>query len=160
MSYRIGQGYDVHPFCEDKPLILGGVTIPYEKGLHGHSDADVLTHAIMDGILGALSLGSLGDHFPDTDPQYKGSDSMVLLDHVMGLMRDRGFHLVNTDSTVVLEQPKLKPFVESIRGSLATRMNVDLDRVSVKATTSEKMGFVGREEGVAVHTVVLLGRDD
>ncbi len=160
MSYRVGQGYDVHQFCDDKPLILGGVTIPFEKGLLGHSDADVLTHAMMDAFLGALSLGSLGDHFPDTDPVYEGSDSMVLLDHVLRLIRDKGFDVVNVDSTVVTERPKLQPFVASIRGSLADRMGIDLERVSVKATTSEKMGFVGRQEGIAVHTVALLERKE
>ena len=156
MSFRIGQGYDVHQFADNRPLILGGVTIPFPKGLLGHSDADVLTHAIMDAILGALSLGSLGDHFPDTSPQFKDSDSMVLLDEVCRLMRNRDFEIVNIDTTVVTEQPKLKPFIDPIRRSLSERLTIAFEDVSVKATTSELMGFVGREEGMAVHAVVLL----
>ena len=158
MSFRIGQGYDVHQFCENRPLILGGVTIPFPKGLLGHSDADVLTHAIMDALLGALSLGSLGDHFPDNNPLYKDSNSMNLLDEVMRLIHNKGYDIVNTDSTVVTEEPKLKVFIDPIRRSLAERLSVDFDQVSVKATTSEKMGFVGRQEGIAVHSVVLLKR--
>ncbi len=158
MSFRIGQGYDVHQFADNRPLILGGVTIPFPKGLLGHSDADVLTHAIMDAILGALCLGSLGDHFPDTSPQFKDSDSMLLLDEVCRLMRNRDYEIVNIDTTVVTEQPKLKPFIDPIRRSISERLSISFEDVSVKATTSELMGFVGREEGMAVHAVVLLNK--
>lgn len=156
MSFRVGQGYDVHQFCDDRPLILGGVTVPYHKGLLGHSDADVLTHAVMDALLGALCMGSLGDHFPDTDPKYKHADSLDLMDHVMNLVRNRSYELVNVDTTIVTEAPKLKPIIDTIRLKLSSRMGLDIQDLSVKATTSEKMGFIGHLEGMAVHAVVLL----
>ncbi|MBT5855556.1 2-C-methyl-D-erythritol 2,4-cyclodiphosphate synthase [bacterium] len=155
-AFRIGQGYDVHRLVEGRPLILGGVEIPFEKGLLGHSDADVLAHAITDALLGALALGSIGDHFPDTDPKYKGADSMVLLRAVVDMITDKGYSIANVDSLVIAEQPKLKPHAQTIRESLAKHMGLDADQVSVKATTSETMGFVGREEGLAAQAVTLL----
>ena len=156
MSVRVGFGYDVHAFCEGRPLILGGVKVPYEKGLLGHSDADVLVHAIIDAILGAVALGDIGQHFPDTDPAYKGANSLDLLTAVMDLIRRRGYEISNVDATVVAQRPKLMEYILPMRHRIAETMGVDLDRVSVKATTSEKMGFVGREEGMACHAVAAL----
>jgi len=156
MNLRIGNGYDVHQLVNDRPLILGGVTIPHNKGLLGHSDADVLTHTIMDALLGALALGSIGDHFPDTDTAYKNANSMRLLDHVLQLISQKGFSIINIDTVVVAQEPKLKPYIEAIRQSLATALGLPLDRVSVKATTTEKLGFEGRKEGISCHGVVLL----
>ncbi len=153
---RIGHGFDVHQLVPDRPLILGGVTIPHPVGLLGHSDADVLTHAIMDALLGALALGNIGDHFPDTDPQFLNADSMVLLDHVVTLVAESGYVLGNLDATVVAQAPKLKPFIPEIRESLARRLQAPLDRISVKATTTEHLGFEGRKEGISAHAVVLL----
>ena len=153
---RIGIGYDVHQLTEDRDLILGGIKIPHQKGLLGHSDADVLTHAIIDALLGALSLGNIGDHFPDTDPQYKDISSLELLTHVNKLIHDRNYSIINIDSTVVAEQPKLKPHIPDIRKSLSEVLNLDIDQVSVKATTSEKIGFEGRQEGMSVQSVALL----
>ncbi|MCS5421931.1 MULTISPECIES: 2-C-methyl-D-erythritol 2,4-cyclodiphosphate synthase [Psychrilyobacter] len=154
--YRIGNGYDVHRLVEGRKLILGGIEIPFEKGLLGHSDADVLIHAIMDGLLGALALGDIGQHFPDTDEAYKGISSIKLLNHVKKLIDDRGFEIVNIDSQIVMQQPKLKPYIIEMRKNLAEELDLDLDRVSVKATTEEKLGFTGEEIGVKSYAVVLL----
>jgi len=154
--YRIGNGYDVHRLVEGRKLILGGIEIPFEKGLLGHSDADVLIHAIMDGLLGALALGDIGQHFPDTDEVYKGISSIKLLNHVKELINDRGFEIVNIDSQIVMQQPKLKPYIVEMRKNLAEELGLKLDRVSVKATTEEKLGFTGEEIGVKSYAVVLL----
>ncbi len=156
MTLRIGLGYDAHRFAEDRPLILGGVTIPYTMGLLGHSDADVLTHTIMDAMLGALTLGSIGQHFPDTDPAYKNSDSMALLDHVHGLIQSKGYGICNCDSVLVAQEPKLNPYIETIQRSLSDRLGYNYGTFSVKATTTEKMGPEGRLEGISCHAVVLL----
>ena len=154
--YRIGNGYDVHRLVEGRKLILGGIEIPFEKGLLGHSDADVLIHAIMDGLLGALALGDIGQHFPDTDETYKGISSIKLLNHVKKLIDDRGFEIVNIDSQIVMQQPKLKPYIVEMRKNLAKELGLELNRVSVKATTEEKLGFTGEEIGVKSYAVVLL----
>jgi 2-C-methyl-D-erythritol 2,4-cyclodiphosphate synthase len=153
---RIGQGYDVHRFAENRKLMLGGLEIPHTRGLSGHSDADVLLHAITDAILGALALGDIGTHFPDDDPEFKNADSRLLLEHSYNLVRKRGYTIMNTDSTVVAEQPKLKPYISDIRESISDILQCEISRVSVKATTAERMGFIGREEGIAVYSVVLL----
>lgn len=153
---RIGLGYDVHQLVVGRPLILGGVTIPHEKGLLGHSDADVLAHAITDALLGALNLGSLGDHFPDTDPTYKDADSIVLLKEVIRMMGEKGYMIENIDSVVVAQAPKLKPHIADIQSSLAEAMGINTDLVSIKATTTEKLGFEGRKEGISSHAVILL----
>lgn len=154
--YRIGNGYDVHRLVEGRKLILGGIEIPFEKGLLGHSDADVLIHAIMDGLLGALALGDIGQHFPDTDEAYKGISSIKLLNHVKELIDDKGFEIVNIDSQIVMQQPKLKPYIVQMRKNLAEELKLELNRVSVKATTEEKLGFTGEEIGVKSYAVVLL----
>jgi 2-C-methyl-D-erythritol 2,4-cyclodiphosphate synthase len=154
--YRIGNGYDVHRLVEGRKLILGGIEIPFEKGLLGHSDADVLIHAIMDGLLGALALGDIGQHFPDTDERYKGISSIKLLNHVKKLIDNEGFEIVNIDSQIVMQQPKLKPYILEMRGNLAKELELPLNRVSVKATTEEKLGFTGEEVGVKSYAVVLL----
>ncbi|PWK05651.1 2-C-methyl-D-erythritol 2,4-cyclodiphosphate synthase [Tumebacillus permanentifrigoris] len=153
---RIGMGYDVHKLVEGRPLILGGVTIPHETGLLGHSDADVLLHAIKDAILGALALGDIGKHFPDTDERYRGADSLQLLAHVWNLATERGYSLGNLDCVVMAERPKLRPYIDEMRGVLARELGAELDQINVKATTTEKLGFVGREEGMAAQAVVLL----
>ena len=153
---RIGHGYDVHRLVEERKLILGGVDVPYERGLLGHSDADVLTHAVMDALLGAAGLGDIGRHFPDTDPAYKGADSLKLLDHVMTLLAGRGLCVGNVDATVIAQRPKLAAFIPQMRANLAARMGIDEERVNVKATTEEKLGFTGSGEGIAVHAVALL----
>lgn len=154
--YRIGNGYDVHRLVEGRKLILGGIEIPFEKGLLGHSDADVLIHAIMDGLLGALALGDIGQHFPDTDETYRGISSIKLLNHVKKLIYGKGFEIVNIDSQIVMQQPKLKPYIIDMRKSLAEELDLELNRVSVKATTEEKLGFTGEEIGVKSYAVVLL----
>jgi 2-C-methyl-D-erythritol 2,4-cyclodiphosphate synthase len=154
--YRIGNGYDVHRLVEGRKLILGGIEIPFEKGLLGHSDADVLIHAIMDGLLGALALGDIGQHFPDTDERYKGISSIKLLNHVKNLIDNEGFEIVNIDSQIVMQQPKLKPYILEMRENLAKELELPLNRVSVKATTEEKLGFTGEEVGVKSYAVVLL----
>ncbi len=156
MSLRIGQGWDVHRIVEGRPLILGGVTIPSEFGLEGHSDADVLAHAITDAILGAIAAGDIGMHFPDTDPKWKGQDSLKFLQHACELAAAKGFSIVNVDSTVILERPKLKDFRLAIRGSLAVAMAIDVEQVSVKFKTAEKCGPVGRGETSEAQAVVLL----
>ena len=153
---RIGNGYDIHQLSPDRRLILGGVEIPHELGLLGHSDADVLTHAIMDAMLGALSLGDIGLYFPPTDPQWKGADSLVLLDKVNQLIQEKGWHLGNIDSVVVAERPKLKPHIIGMRDRLANVLKVQPDRIGIKATTNEKLDSVGREEGICAYAVALL----
>jgi 2-C-methyl-D-erythritol 2,4-cyclodiphosphate synthase len=155
-ALRIGNGYDIHQLVADRPLILGGVTIPHSLGLLGHSDADVLTHAIMDALLGALSLGDIGHYFPPTDPKWAGADSLKLLEQVHGLVLAKGWQVSNIDSVIVAERPKLKPHIEAMKGKLAAVMGLDPDQVGVKATTNEKLGPTGREEGIAAYAVVLL----
>jgi len=154
--FRIGQGYDVHRFAEGRKLILGGVEIPFEKGLLGHSDADVLSHSICDAMLGALSLGDIGKHFPDSDPQFKNISSLVLLQRVGALIRSKRFSVVNIDSTLVLEKPKIAPYADRMKKNIAEALEIDVDAVSIKATTSEGMGFTGKGEGVFAQAVVLL----
>ena len=153
---RIGHGYDVHRLVEGRKLILGGVDVPYAKGLLGHSDADVLLHAISDAILGAIGEGDIGKHFPDTDPAYKGADSIKLLRHVMDLAEAKGYRIGNVDATVVAQRPKLAPFIEQMRGNIARALSTEDDRVNVKATTTEELGFAGRGEGIAAYAVALL----
>lgn len=153
---RIGHGYDVHRLAEGRKLILGGVEIPWERGLLGHSDADVLTHALMDALLGACAMGDIGRLFPDTDPAYKGADSLKLLDIVMERLAAAGFRVGNVDVTVIAQAPKLAPYVPGMRENLARRLKVDQDRVNVKATTEEKLGFTGTGEGIAAHAVCLI----
>ena len=136
---RIGQGYDVHRYAQNRDLILGGVKIPFELGLDGHSDADVLTHAIMDAIVGALALGDIGKFFPDTDPKYKDADSILLLNEILNVMSEKGYKIVNVDATIVAQKPKLRPFIDEIRENLASNMNIDIDCMSVKATTEENL---------------------
>jgi 2-C-methyl-D-erythritol 2,4-cyclodiphosphate synthase len=156
MDVRIGYGYDVHAFQPGTVLILGGIEIPFSKALKGHSDADVLLHAITDALLGALALGDIGTHFPDTDPDYKNADSLILLKKAYQLILDRGYILSNLDATVVAEAPKLNPLIPEMRGKIAKALDCGKDCVSIKATTSEKMGFVGRGEGIAVQAVALV----
>ena len=155
-QFRIGHGYDVHRLTAGRPLVLGGVKIPYERGLLGHSDADVLTHAAMDAILGALALGDIGQHFPDSDPTYAGISSVLLLEKVAGLMRNAGYGLGNIDITVLLEKPKLAGYIPKMRETLAEALSVPVSSVSIKATTEEGLGFTGAGEGIAAHAVVLL----
>ncbi|ABQ28307.1 2-C-methyl-D-erythritol 2,4-cyclodiphosphate synthase [Geotalea uraniireducens] len=155
---RIGHGYDVHKLVENRKLILGGVDIPYERGLLGHSDADVLLHAISDAILGAIGEGDIGKHFPDTDPAYKGADSIKLLMHVMALAVGKGYAIGNLDATIVAQRPKLAPHIPQMRENIARALKADADRINVKATTTEELGFAGRGEGIAAYTVVLLER--
>lgn len=155
---RIGHGYDVHRFAEGRKLILGGVEILYDKGLLGHSDADVLLHAIADSLLGAAALGDIGKLFPDSDEKYKGADSLVLLCEVERHLREAGYRVVNVDSTVIAQAPKLAPHIERMRENIARALNVDKDAVSVKATTEEGLGFSGRKEGIAAHAVCLIDR--
>ena len=160
MNLRIGNGYDTHRLVEGRPLILGGQRLehPDGLGLDGHSDADVLVHAVMDALLGALSLGDIGKYFPPTDPRWKGADSLVLLEQVAALVKERGWQVVNVDSVVIAERPKLKPHIEAMRGAIALRMGLDPDQVGVKATTNERLGPEGREEGMSCHAVALLTR--
>ncbi|MEI7817179.1 MAG: 2-C-methyl-D-erythritol 2,4-cyclodiphosphate synthase [Desulfuromonadales bacterium] len=153
---RIGHGYDVHRLVEGRKLIMGGVDIPWEKGLLGHSDADVLLHAIADGILGAIGEGDIGRHFPDTDPAYKGADSLKLLAHVAGLAAERGYKLGNLDATIIAQMPKMAPHIQSMRENIAQVLNTDVSQVNVKATTEEGLGFSGTGEGIASHAVVLM----
>ncbi len=155
-AIRIGNGYDVHQLVPGRKLILGGIEIPYDKGLKGHSDADALLHAITDALLGALALGDIGKHFPDTDPAYKDADSRELLRLSYQQILDKGFVLGNIDATIILEKPKLLPYIMQMREQIAGDLNCPVDAVSVKATTSEKMGFVGRGEGIAVLAVALI----
>ena len=153
---RIGTGYDVHQLQEGLPLWIGGERIEHTHGLLGHSDADVLLHAICDALLGAAALGDIGKHFPDTDPQYKGISSLKLLAHVGNLLSQHGYHIVNIDSTVVAQRPKLAPHIEQMRRNIATTLGLDLDQVSVKATTTEHLGFEGRQEGISSQAVALI----
>ncbi|MGB5959403.1 MAG: 2-C-methyl-D-erythritol 2,4-cyclodiphosphate synthase [Coleofasciculaceae cyanobacterium] len=156
MTIRIGNGYDIHQLTEGRRLILGGVEIPHELGLLGHSDADVLTHAIMDAMLGALSLGDIGHYFPPTDPKWAGADSLVLLSQVNQLIVSAGWKIGNIDSVVVAERPKLKPHIKTMRDRLSSTLNLEPDQIGVKATTNEKLGPVGREEGISAYAVALL----
>lgn len=156
MKIRIGNGYDIHQLVADRPLILGGVTIPHTLGLLGHSDADVLTHAIMDALLGALGMGDIGHYFPPSDPKWKGADSLLLLQQVLSIIQSQGWNIGNIDSTIVAEQPKLKPHLKSMRSTLAQTMAIEIDQISIKATTNEKLGPVGREEGICAYAVALL----
>ena len=153
---RIGHGYDVHKLVENRKLILGGVDIPYEKGLLGHSDADVLAHALMDALLGAAALGDIGGLFPDNDDTYLGADSIELLKKVIALLREHGYVLVNADCTIIAQSPKLKPYIDDMRSTLAKTMDTELDAVSVKATTEEHLGFTGEGLGIAAHAVALI----
>ncbi|MBB5325812.1 2-C-methyl-D-erythritol 2,4-cyclodiphosphate synthase [Anoxybacillus tepidamans] len=154
--FRIGQGFDVHQLVEGRPLMIGGVHIPYEKGLLGHSDADVLLHAIADACLGAIGAGDIGKHFPDTDPQYKNADSALLLQHVWNLVKKEGYKLVNIDCTIIAQKPKMAPYIEKMQERIAQLLEGERSRVNVKATTTEKLGFTGRGEGIAAQAVVLL----
>lgn len=153
---RIGQGYDVHRLVKDRPLILGGVCIPHETGLEGHSDADVLTHAIMDALLGACAMGDIGKMFPDSDDAFKNADSIKLLEAVSERLRTAGFRVINIDSTIVAQRPKLAPFIPTMRQNLAGALGIDIEQVSVKATTEEQLGFTGTCEGMAAQAVVLI----
>ena len=155
-NIRIGNGYDIHRLVGDRPLILGGVTIEHELGLLGHSDADVLTHAIMDAMLGALSLGDIGHYFPPTDDQWKGADSVALLEQVNHLIQDKGWTIGNIDSVIVAERPKLKPHIQAMRERLSTALHLQPNQVGIKATTNEKLDATGREEGISAYAVVLL----
>lgn len=158
MSYRIGFGIDFHQLTEDRDLWIGGVKIPHHRGALGHSDADVLLHAICDGLLGALALGDIGIHFPNTDPRYKDIDSKILLRQCYELIREKGYSIVNIDSSLCLEAPKIKPYVHSMQETIAGILEMPLDSISIKATTTEKMGFVGREEGLVAYATVLLNK--
>ena len=153
---RIGTGYDVHRLVEGRKLILGGVDIPYEKGLLGHSDADVLVHAIMDALLGAAALGDIGLHFPDSDPAYEGADSLSLVGHVSRILEDNGWIIENVDSTVIAQAPKLRPYIDQMRTNIARALRIDVTKVSVKATTEEHLGFTGRGEGISAQAAALL----
>ena len=153
---RIGQGYDVHRLVEGRPLILGGVTVPYDKGLDGHSDADVLLHAVADALLGAAALGDIGCLFPDTDPAYEGADSWVLLQKTAAEVRKAGFTVSNVDATVLAQKPKLRPYIDKMRTRIAEALEIPVTSVSVKATTEEKLGFTGSEQGIAAHAVCLI----
>ncbi len=153
---RIGHGYDVHRFCDGEFVTLGGVQIAHKFGLLAHSDGDVLLHALSDALLGAAALGDIGKHFPDNDPAFKGADSRVLLRHVLGLVKAKGWRVGNVDATIVAQAPKMAPHIETMRGLIAADLQVALDQVNVKATTTEQLGFTGREEGIAVHAVALL----
>lgn len=159
MNLRIGQGYDVHVLTEDRPLILGGVNIPHSKGLTGHSDADVLIHAICDALLGALALGDIGDHFPDSDEKFKNIDSRILLRDCLSLVEKNNYSIENIDSTVVAQQPKISPYIGKIRKNIANDLKIELRAISVKATTSEKLGFEGREEGISALAITLLAKN-
>ena len=156
MNLRIGHGYDAHRFIEGRPLILGGINIPHEKGLDGHSDADVLLHAIMDAMLGAAALGDIGKHFPDTDEKYKDANSLELLKHTANLLFEKGYALQNVDATVLAQAPKLAPYIDEMRKAIAGAVLAPVSSVSVKATTTERMGFEGRKEGISCHAVCLL----
>lgn len=156
LQFRTGFGFDVHAFAENRKLILGGVEIAHDKGLLGHSDADVLLHAISDALLGSLALGDIGKHFPDTDPKFKDFDSKNILAEVYNMVISKGYIIGNVDAVIALERPKISPYVEIIRMNIATLLNCELDRVSIKATTTEKLGFTGREEGAAAYASVLI----
>jgi 2-C-methyl-D-erythritol 2,4-cyclodiphosphate synthase len=153
---RVGQGYDVHRFKDGGDVILGGVKIPYEQGLEAHSDGDVVLHALCDAILGAAALGDIGKHFPDTDPEFKGADSRVLLRHVYGIVQEKGYKLINADITIIAQAPKMSPHTAAMCRNIADDLHVDVDYINVKATTTEKLGFEGRKEGIAVQAIVLI----
>ena len=153
---RIGMGYDVHRLVEGRDLIIGGVNIPHSMGLDGHSDADVLVHAIMDALLGAAALGDIGKHFPDTDPAYKGADSMVLLEHVGELLQQNHYVIENIDATIIAQKPKMAPHIQAMRENIAGRLGIRVDQVNVKATTEEKLGFTGEEKGISSQAICLL----
>jgi len=156
MNYRTGIGFDVHAFAENRKLIIGGIEIPFRKGLAGHSDADVLLHAITDALLGAVALGDIGQHFPDSDEKFRGADSKLLLKRAYQFVKNEKYKLVNLDAVIALENPKLSPFIQKIRESIAKILESKIEQVSVKATTSEKLGFIGREEGIAAFATVLV----
>lgn len=156
MDYRIGQGFDLHRLEDDRKLILGGIEIAYEKGLLGHSDADVLAHSITDALLGALSLGDIGTHFPDNDPTYKGIDSLILLKKAYELVKAKGYLINNLDNTIQAQEPKMKPYIPKIQEKLATVLEIDISQISIKAKTMEELGPIGNKEAIAVHSVVLL----
>ena len=156
MEFRVGHGYDVHRLVEGRELIIGGVSIPHTLGLLGHSDADVLLHAIMDSILGALSLGDIGKHFPDSDARYSGISSVLLLSHVYEMMNQKNAKIVNIDCTVIAQKPKLAPYIEQMRATIAKTLSCEIERINVKATTEEGLGFSGREEGISAHAVCAL----
>lgn len=155
---RIGHGYDVHRLVEGRELIVGGVHIPYEKGLLGHSDADVLLHAVSDALLGAAAMGDIGGMFPDNDPEYLGADSLVLLRQVFQRLRDNGYSVINVDCTVIAQKPKMKPYIPEMRMNIAAALSTDADNISVKATTEEEMGFTGRGEGISAHCVCIIDK--
>ena len=157
---RVGQGFDVHEFAEGRPLIIGGVTIPHEKGLIGHSDADVLLHTITDAALGAIGEGDIGRHFPDTDPEFKDADSAKLLEYIWKMVEEKGYVLGNVDCTIIAQRPKMAPYIEQIRARVAQLLHADISQVNVKATTTEKLGFTGREEGIASLATILLMKKD
>ena len=154
--FRTGIGFDAHALVEGLPLVIGGVNIPHSKGLLGHSDADVLVHAVMDAILGALALGDIGEHFPDTEDEFQGADSMDLLSRVQKMIEEKGYCCENLDSIIIAEKPKLKTYLGEMRGNLASVLKINIDQLSIKATTTEHMGFTGREEGIAAQAIVLL----
>jgi 2-C-methyl-D-erythritol 2,4-cyclodiphosphate synthase len=154
--FRIGHGYDVHRLVEGRPLILGGVNVPYELGLLGHSDADVLTHAIMDALLGAAALGDIGRHFPDSDEAYRGADSLKLASRIADLLAENGYRIVNVDATLIAQRPKIAPFIEQMRENLASALNVEVGQINIKATTEEHLGFTGEGLGMAAHAVCLI----
>lgn len=156
---RVGQGFDVHQLAEGRPCIIGGVTIPYEKGLLGHSDADVLLHAVTDAILGALGLGDIGKHFPDTDAAFKDADSLKLLEQVWVMAKERGYKLGNADSTIIAQRPKMAPYIPQMAEIIAKALDADVSQINVKATTTEQLGFAGRGEGIAAQSVVCLIKD-
>ena len=153
---RTGIGFDAHALVEGLPLVIGGVNIPHSKGLLGHSDADVLVHAVMDAILGAVALGDIGEHFPDTEDEFQGADSMELLSRVQKMIEEKGYCCENLDSIIIAEKPKLKTYLGDMRGNLASVLKINIDQLSIKATTTEHMGFTGREEGIAAQAIVLL----
>ncbi|QED45921.1 2-C-methyl-D-erythritol 2,4-cyclodiphosphate synthase [Cytobacillus dafuensis] len=158
--FRIGQGFDVHQLTEGRPLIIGGIEIPYEKGLLGHSDADVLLHTVADSCLGAIGEGDIGRHFPDTDPEFKDADSAKLLEHVWQLVKDKGYELVNADCTIIAQKPKMAPYIGQMRERIASILETNIENINVKATTTEKLGFTGRGEGIASQVAVLLKKKD
>ena len=153
---RIGTGYDVHKLAEGRKLIIGGVEIPYEKGLLGHSDADVLVHAVMDALLGAAALGDIGKHLPDSDPKYKGADSLMLMREVRRILSENGFEVGNVDATIIAQAPKMSPHIDTMRRNIADALGIDVSQVSVKATTEERLGFTGRGEGISAQAVALI----
>ncbi|MDT2048705.1 2-C-methyl-D-erythritol 2,4-cyclodiphosphate synthase [Priestia aryabhattai] len=156
MNIRVGQGFDVHQFATGRPLIIGGIEIPYERGLLGHSDADVLLHTIADALLGAVAQGDIGKHFPDTDPEFKDADSAKLLQHVWKLVKEEGYALSNVDCTIIAQKPKMAPYIQPIRERIAELLEAEVSQINVKATTTEKLGFTGREEGIASQAAVLV----